>query len=154
MFIFLIAMVMVVGWCVIRVPVVHCNNDQVANCSHGSSRAIEECDYREETNSCVVRSCFSSNNGSGMNCPPGLFCDNGTCKCGHYPYNVIKCDEREKSSAVLHCYCATFDENKKLTLVGKCIYNCEYHGNDNDIIYHSLPNSSVPNDPLYMLIIQ
>ena len=73
-------------------------------------------------------------NDSGMECPPGLFCNNRTCKCAHYhyPYDIIKCDEEKGTSAILDCYCATFDDSKNVTQVGACIYNC------NKNMYNSL----------------
>ena len=55
-------------------------------------------------------------NDSGMECPPGLFCNNRTCKRAHYhyPYGSIKCDEEKGTSAILDCYCATFDDSKNV----------------------------------------
>ena len=82
--------------------------------------------------------CFP--NDSGMECPPGLFCDNRTCKCAqyHYPYYSIKCDEEKGTSALLDCYCATFDDSKNVTRVGACMYNCNKNKNGVDNVYDSL----------------
>ena len=81
-----------------------------------------------------------SSNDAAMECPPGLFCNNRTCKCAHYhyPYDIIKCDEEKGTSAILDCYCATFDEEKEVTLVGACIYNSENNNEVVDTVYTSL----------------
>ena len=74
---------------------------------------------------------------SGMECPPGLFCNNRTCKCAHYhyPYDIIKCDEEKGTSAILDCYCATFEN---VTEVGACMYNCNNNMSGNDNVYSSI----------------
>ena len=79
-------------------------------------------------------------NDSGMECPPGLFCNNRTCKCAHYPYpyDIIKCDEEKGTSAILDCYCATFDDSKNITEIGACIYNCDNNMSGIDNVYNSL----------------
>ena len=95
-----------------------------------------------------ISSC--SNDDPETGCPPGLFC-NETCKCGHYPYRSMKCDEVKSTSAVLDCYCATFDETKNVTLLGACIYNCGYLDKDLvDSVYHPLPNSTKQNNTVCM----
>ena len=72
-------------------------------------------------------------------CPPALFCEEGKCKCGHYPYDIIKCDEDKGTSAVLDCHCASIIEGKKVTVAGACVYNCEnYCANSEDLVYHPL----------------
>ena len=75
-----------------------------------------------------------------IECPPGLFCNNRTCKCAHYhyPYGSIKCDEEKGTSAILDCYCATFDDSKNVTQVGACMYNCNNNKNGVDNVYNSL----------------
>ena len=65
--------------------------------------------------------CSSRDHGE---CPLGLFCNGTTCKCGEYPDDIIKCDEDKDASAILDCYCATFDESRGITEVGACIFNC------------------------------
>ena len=92
---------------------VACTEDYSQSCSDKSELSIQ---YRDG---------FFPND-SGMECPPGLFCDNRTCKCAHYhyPHDSIKCDEEKGTSALLDYYCATFDDSKNVTQVGACIYNC------------------------------
>ena len=82
----------------------------------------------------------------GMECPPGLFCNhNRTCKCAHYPYpdDIIKCDEEKGTSAILDCYCATFDDSKYVTQVGACMYNCNKNKNGYDDVYNSLTRNNL-----------
>ena len=84
-------------------------------------------------------------NDSGMECPPGLFCNNRTCKCANdYPFDIIKCNEEKGTSAILDCYCATFDDSKNVTEMGACIYNC------NNIVSgaHNVYNSLTQNDSI------
>ena len=54
----------------------------------------------------------------GDSCPPGLFCKEGHCECGQYPDNIITCNGT--SSSLLNYYCATFDEDNNVMLVGLC----------------------------------
>ena len=90
--------------------------------------------------SCSDLNAYSNGFDSGMECPPGLFCNNRTCKCAHYhyPYDSIKCDEEKGTSALLDCYCATFDNSKNITQVGACIYNCNNNMSGVDNVYDSL----------------
>ena len=55
-------------------------------------------------------------------CPPGLFCEEGTCQCAdYYPYNIINCNGT--ASSVLLTYCFTWDRDRNITLTGACLYN-------------------------------
>ena len=84
----------------------------------------------------------SAGNPEGL-CAIGLFCEKGHCKCGRYPYGIIECDEDKGTSAVLDCYCATFDELRNVTKIGACIYNCENVSTSFvDSVYHPLLNST------------
>ena len=96
-------------------------------------------------------------------CPPGLFCTTpilanhtqkqnkgGECVCGgHYPQDIMLCDQAQVSSYVLDCFCATFSESRNLIQVGACFFNCgnltkeKFH----DDVYHALDrNVSCLND--------
>ena len=56
-------------------------------------------------------------------CPPGLFCEEGTCQCAdHYPLNIISCNGT--ASSLLDCHCATWDRDRNVTLTGACVYGC------------------------------
>ena len=60
-------------------------------------------------------------------CPLGLFCLKEHCKCGEdYPANIMTCSG--KTSSILNCYCATYLEEKNLTVIGACVYNCGKSG--------------------------
>ena len=77
-------------------------------------------------------------------CPPGLFCEEGTCQCAdYYPHNIISCNGT--SSSVLSGYCATWDRDRNITLTGACIYN---NHRIKDIYYYRAvsPNVNELND--------
>ena len=62
-------------------------------------------------------------------------------QCLKAPPGVVSCSDDELYNyAVLDCYCATYDIDKKLFQVGACFFNC---GNNTkltvDIIYHKVP---------------
>ena len=104
------------------------------------------CTYGDYSQSCSDKSEFNIRQnayGNGFlpnDCPPGLFCSNRTCKCAHYhyPYDSIKCDEEKGTSAILDCYCATFDDSKNITEIGACMYNCNRNMSGVDKVYNSL----------------
>ena len=105
-------------------------------------------------NSSSNHSLVCSNDHPRGSCPPALFCDEGHCKCGHYPHDIIKCDEEKGTSAVLDCYCATFVEGKNATIAGGCVYNCAFHYPKtlNNFVYHSLLNDATKNDTICTLL--
>ena len=76
-------------------------------------------------------------------CPPGLFCEEGTCQCAdYYPHNIISCNGT--TSSVLSGYCATWDTDRNITLTGACIYN--NYGIKNILYREVPPNVSELND--------
>ena len=96
----------------------------------------------------------SSSCSNAVECSLGLFCTNETCKCGHYHYprNIIRCNEDKRTSAVLDCYCATFNENQNVTEVGACFYNCfNFRTKSVDSIYHQLSGYAEQRNPICML---
>ena len=88
-----------------------CIEDQNLNCN-----SLSYCQELLDSGLLVYNysSCFDDF--GAMKCPPGLFYNEITmsCKCAHYPYpyNGIKFDEEKGTSALLNCYCATFDDSK------------------------------------------
>ena len=117
-----------------------CSEDQHVNCSQSCS-GHSGLNFEEiSRHGCHQPSCSYEN--SRRECLPGLFCDGIKCRCGHYPYNIIKCDEDDGTSKVLHCYYATFDEEKNMTLVGPCIYSCGQDSDHIDRVYHSLTKNT------------
>ncbi len=63
--------------------------------------------------------------GGGNSCPPWMYCDNGTCKCGDIPYSILRCDDNWPGKvSVLDCYCLTYNEEEHTNELGHCIFNC------------------------------
>ena len=78
-------------------------------------------------------------------CPPWFICNDkrdGNCECGPSLQNAIKCSQKSLTSAVVNCYCVTFNETNAKTYAGKCFYNCERPILTKVLqnIYHSLPD--------------
>ena len=60
-------------------------------------------------------------------CPTWYICNlSNTCQCGDDHDQTIVCDEEALSSrsAVLECYCVTYDQHRGSTHLGLCFYNC------------------------------
>ena len=53
---------------------------------------------------------------NGRSCPPGLFCDNGTCKCGKYPPQAMTCNGTNVFA--LKSMCVTADTDSNILSVG------------------------------------
>ena len=78
---------------------------------------------------------------NNRSCPTWYFCNSGRCKCWESHDGVIECINDNNTSAVLDCYCMTYDDDTGSTFVGACFYNCvnlESHGKG-DLVYHTLP---------------
>ena len=75
-------------------------------------------------------------------CPPWFFPDhssNDTCRCGKSLHGVVKCNETLQESAILDCYCMTYNESTGV-VAGPCFYNCEnIPKGQEDTLYHPLP---------------
>ena len=65
-------------------------------------------------------------------CPLGYYCSNRTCQCLHSPHATISCSKGDL--AIIHCYCATYNTEKNLLQIGKCVYNCL---NNTDLSTHT-----------------
>ena len=72
----------------------------------------------------------------GDSCPSGLFCKEGHCECGVYPHNIITCNGT--SSSLLNYFCATFDEDNNVMLVGHCPHRRK---SENYTLYYNLPRN-------------
>ncbi len=80
--------------------------------------------------------------GGGNSCPPWMYCDNGTCRCGDIPHSILRCDDNWPGKvSVLDCYCLTYNEEEHTNEVGHCIFNCARRNNNTDLIYIPLPNN-------------
>ena len=67
---------------------------------------------------------YCSNNST---CPTWFTCNSDNrCMCENSENDGIICDNVELVSAVLVCYCVTYDRESGSTFVGLCFYNCEH----------------------------
>ena len=80
---------------------------------------------------------------SSLSCPPWFFPDpssNDTCSCGASIHGAVKCNETLQESAILDCYCMTYNESTGV-VAGPCFYNCENIPKvHKDVLYHPLPH--------------
>ena len=70
-------------------------------------------------------------------CPPWFEPFNGTCKCGDSVDGIVNCDETLQESAIIGCYCMTYNERTGTVVVGACLYNCVKR----DSLYHQMPKT-------------
>ena len=71
-------------------------------------------------------------------CPTWYICNSSnTCQCGDDHDQTIVCDEEALSSAVLDCYCVTYDKHRRSTYLGLCFYNC--NNRDTRAVHEELP---------------
>ncbi len=78
--------------------------------------------------------------GGSNSCPPWMYCDYGTCKCGDIPHRILRCNDNWPGKvSVLDCYCLTYNEEEHTNELGHCIFNCARKDNDTDLIYNLLP---------------
>ncbi len=77
---------------------------------------------------------------SSVWCPPR---DYYSSSCQHVPNDALISHGEEfvKTSFILDCYCATYDNNKELVEVGQCPYNCARYRENKlvDVIYQPMP---------------
>ena len=79
---------------------------------------------------------------NGSTCPTWFICNSqNSCQCGNRHTGMIACDKKKMTSAILDCYCVTYDKEMGLTFAGKCFYNCGNYPSKklNDPNYHKLP---------------
>ena len=75
-------------------------------------------------------------------CPTWFVCNStNVCQCGNEHDQVIFCDDESFNSAVLDCYCVTYDKESKSTYLGICCYSCDDH-KDFTRIYEALPSNT------------
>ena len=72
-----------------------------------------------------------------VSCPPWFEPFNGTCKCGDSVDGIVECNELQQESAILECYCMTYNETTETVVVGRCLYNCVKR----DSRYHQMPKT-------------
>ena len=62
----------------------------------------------------------TTSNGTSA-CPLGYYCSNGTCQCLDSPHGTIACSK--DSFIIMYGNCATYNTEKSLLQIGKCIYS-------------------------------
>jgi hypothetical protein len=83
----------------------------------------------------------------GKDCSsPWKYYDNGSCKCGDIPHEIIHCDDSShKNVSVLNSYCMTYDEQANITEVGTCIYHNDQTSTNYSLFYIVPDRSEVSN---------
>ena len=109
----------------------------------------------------IVRGQWTYQNTSGVNqlsygrhahcsndstCPTWFTCNSDNkCQCENSANDGIICNYEKLLSALMVCYCVTFDKENGSTFVGSCFYNCEHFNatikNDVRRVYHYLPRN-------------
>ena len=97
----------------------------------------EEFSEAHHYNSTVSFSC--SNNSSSSLC---TLCEDGLCRCGDIPYDILQCIGQNKLS-VLDCHCITYDEEESQAEIGSCLYNCANTNKTHfyNFVYRILPEN-------------
>lgn len=82
---------------------------------------------------------MDSNNDTRDFCPPWMTSHpNGSCKCEEVKQtnSVMRCCQKDRSLALLACYCVSHYPELNKTVVGNCLYSCSLN------YYHTLyPNN-------------
>ena len=78
---------------------------------------------------------------SNTSCPPWFEPFNGGCKCGESIDYIVKCNETLQESAILDCYCMTYNESTQMVVVGACLYNCMSTKDTKDVVYRPMPKT-------------
>ena len=79
---------------------------------------------------------------NGSVCPMWFICNSQkSCQCGGELNHAVVCDIANKESAILDCYCATYDRKSEATYLGQCFYNCLNTNTEKkmDYVYSKLP---------------
>ena len=77
------------------------------------------------------------------NCSPLTCCKSKDCNCSQLlPNKILGCSENEKLS-VIHCVCATFEEES--IAVGQCLYSCNTL-TDSETQYHEIQTNKLCDD--------
>ena len=77
---------------------------------------VRSSDKKNDTSSTPRESCSVDSF-----CSPWVYCDDGECRCGEIPRQILRCDVLMNTS-FLQRNCITFNEGKGLIEAGNCIY--------------------------------
>ena len=96
---------------------------------------------RQNGQTCRDDDLDTTSNGTSA-CPLGYYCSNVTCQCLAAPHGIISCSKDGLYTLIItRSNCATYNTEKSLLQVGKCIYS---HLNttvlSTDTSYHLLPS--------------
>ena len=76
-------------------------------------------------------------------CPTWFVCNSSNiCQCGNTHNNAVVCDHKYLRSAILDCYCVTYDKESRSTNLGSCIFNCDNHKKRGKVYDPLPPNNS------------
>ena len=85
-----------------------------------------------------------SNCSNSSKCPTWFICNSqNSCQCGDEHNYAVVCNNKSQESAILDCYCATYDRNSGDTHLGLCFYNCQNTNPEKmmDQVYNELPQN-------------
>ena len=106
--------------------------------SNVSAQPTHGCATLPTTSACYF---CNSSTGFGSPCPPGMFCENGQCKCGVYPNNIIYCNKTR--TFIQDFNCPGYDEKSNVVVVGRCQkhFNKSYPDNplEGIVLYQLMP---------------
>ena len=91
----------------------------------------------------INRSYIIQNNNCSYDseCPTWFTCNSSSmCQCGNKQDHAITCDDKVQRSAVLDCYCVTYDNESGSTYLGLCFYNCDNY--KISTVYQPLPTNA------------
>ena len=73
-------------------------------------------------------------------CPTWYICNStNACQCGNEHDQAIVCDEKALRSAVLNCYCVTYDKYSRSTYLGLCFNN--WNNRNTRTVHEELPTN-------------
>ena len=64
--------------------------------------------------------------------------NSSSCVCGSSLGGIVECDSSSGKVSLLQCYCMTFDVNRSMLVVGRCLYGCVNGKNP----YYSRPSNT------------
>ena len=114
------------------------NTPQALSCLPLPTKCIGVCRCHEQADNHMCDS--MSGQSSNASCPPWFEPSNGTCKCGKTIHDIVECDETRQESAILQCYCMTYNGSTGTVVVGACLYNC-VRNISMDVVYSPVPKT-------------